>query len=93
MSSQSCNRAVGDNYEVEVLEAFGEEYRVEIYETIYNLYELDLPLDVTEKLVEFEKGLRAKLERDPYAEYDEYLTDYYSAWAEECENKSTQPMR
>lgn len=61
---------------------------VDIYETIYNLYESDLPSDVAEKLIEFEKKLRAESQINSYTDYDAYLTEYCSAWAEEYESKN-----
>jgi hypothetical protein len=58
---------------------------VEICEAIYDLYKLDLPFEVAQKLIQLEKRLKMEMESDPY---DEYLTDYYSTWAEEYEGEN-----
>lgn len=75
---------IGNYYELEAIDVFGDEYWLEICEAFYDLYELDLPPHIAEKLIERERQLK---EKPDYDQYEAYLTDYYSAYLEEYEMK------
>ena len=67
---------------LDVLDIFDEEYWLDVWEAVYDCYEPDLPPDVAEKRIEYERQLKEKPESDEYAAY---LTEYYSAWLEDYE--------